>query len=1409
MKAPTKVLVWLGVAFCGVLAVGQAAFGLSSPLHSHDVIAPAVPDDPPVRISVGDAAVAEGDTGTTAATFTVTLSRVHTLPVAVDYATANDTATAPDDYLPSSGTLLFAPGVTSLPVPVLVNGDTTDEAGERFFVNLSNAVNGVIQDGQGFGLITDDDGPAISIGDVTAPEGNSGTSTASFVVSLSAPSPQAVSAHYATANGSATTPSDYLAAAGTVSIPAGQTSKTVDVTLNGDLADEANETFDVNLTGALNGTIADAQGVGKITDDDAAPSLSVNDMTVSEGNSGTINATFTVTLAPASGQTVTLDYATGDDTATSGEDYQSTSGQLSFPAGQTTRTITVPVFGDTVDETTEAFTAGLSNAANATIADGQGVGTITDDDGPAISIGDVVVTEGDSGTTTASFVASLSAASPQTVAASFATANGTATAPADYLAAAGVVTFAPGETTRSVDVTVNGDLFDELDETYVVNLSGPVNGTIGDAQGLGTIADDDAQPSLSVDDVTVTEGSSGNVNATFTVALSQATGQPVTVDYATSDGTATAPADYAARSGQVSFPVGQATRTVTVPVNPDLLDEIDENFTVNLSGAVNAAIADGQGLATISDDDALPALSIDDVSVAEGNSGTAIAALTVSLDTASGRAVSVGFATADGTAHEPGDYPAAGGSLVFAAGQTTRTFSLVVNGDTLIEGNETFFVNLVDAVNATIADGQGVVTIVDDETAPTLSIGNAAVTEGNSGTVNATFTVTLAPVSAQTVTVQYATADGTATAPADYAATSGQLSFPPGETTRTVVVAVRGDVLDEVNETFTVNLSNAVNATIADGQGVGTITDDDPPPALSINDVSVTEGNSGTTAATFTVSLNTPSGRAVSVDYASANGTALAPTDYGAVNGTLVFAPGQTSKQLTIAVQGDTLDEDDETFFVNLLNAVNATIADAQGVGTILDDDPVPSLSIDDVVVTEGNSGTFNATFTVSLDAASGRQVTVNYATADGTAIAPGDYQARSGTLTFAAGQTSRPVNVPIVGDTIDENNESFTVNLSGAVNATIADAQAVGTIIDDDGQPALTVQDVAVNEGNSGTVNAIFTVTLAPVSGQTVTVDYATADGTAAAGSDYQPRSGELTFTAGASTRQVVVPVNGDVLDEIDETFTVTLSNPVNAILADPLGLGTIADDDLPPELSIADASVTEGTSGTTAATFTIVLSTASGRAVTIDGATADATAQAPGDYLALPPTPLTFAPGQTTREITVLVNGDPIVEADETFVLNLSNPAGATIGDAQGLGRIANDDAIPPPPPPPPPPPLPPPPPPPPPPAQRLATSALFVPPAGARLSAPPLLAWRAVTKARFYNVQLYRGGRKILSIWPRRSRMKLKPTWTYRGRSFRLRRGAYTWLVWPAFGSEAKPRFGAKLGQSTFLMIRNARA
>jgi Calx-beta domain/CARDB len=229
-----------------------------------------------------------------------------------------------------------------------------------------------------------------------------------------------------------------------------------------------------------------------------------------------------------------------------------------------------------------------------------------------------------------------------------------------------------------------------------------------------------------------------------------------------------------------------------------------------------------------------------------------------------------------------------------------------------------------------------------------VSVGDATVTEGDSGTVNATFTVSLSRPSATPVTVDFATADGTATAPGDYASTSGTLTFAPGETSKAVTTTVNGDTVCEVDESFFLNLSNATGATIVDGQGQGTILNDDScVPDVSINDVSVTEGNSGVTNATFTVTLSQTTVNPVSVDFATADGTATAPSDYAATAGTLAFAPGDLSKTVTVPVNGDLLFEPDETFVVNLTTAVGASIADGQGQGTILNDDPAPPEALD------------------------------------------------------------------------------------------------------------------------------------------------------------------------------------------------------------------------------------------------------------------------------------------------------------------------------------------------------------------------------------------------------------------------------------------------------------------------------
>jgi hypothetical protein len=221
-------------------------------------------------------------------------------------------------------------------------------------------------------------------------------------------------------------------------------------------------------------------------------------------------------------------------------------------------------------------------------------------------------------------------------------------------------------------------------------------------------------------------------------------------------------------------------------------------------------------------------------------------------------------------------------------------------------------------------------------------------------------------------------------------------------------------------------------------------------PSLVVSDVTVTEGDSGAKNAVFTVVLSASSADPVSVDYATADGSAKAPDDYAAASGTLTFAPGELSKRVTIAVAGDILDEPHETYSVDLSNAVGATIADGRGAGTILDNDPEVSISLDDVTRAEANGP---ATFNVSLSKASGKVVTVAYASADGSAVAGNDYGSRSGTLIFLAGDTSKSVSVPLVDDEIAEGEETFTVSLSSAVNASLADAVGVGTILDDDAE--------------------------------------------------------------------------------------------------------------------------------------------------------------------------------------------------------------------------------------------------------------------------------------------------------------------------------------------------------------------
>ncbi len=648
--------------------------------------------------------------------------------------------------------------------------------------------------------------------------------------------------------------------------------------------------------------------------------------------------------------------------------------------------------------------------------------------------------------------------------------------------------------------------------------------------------------------------------ATFTLTLDQAPQETVSVQVATAPASASAPEDFAALQTQVTFDPGQLQATVSVPLNPDALDEDDETFTLELSGAQGLGIADPSGTATITDDDSSPGVTIDDVVVPEGDEGTSPATFTVSLDAPSGRIITVAYTTQVGSATSPGDYAGSQGELSFAPGQTERTIQVPVNGDVLFEGDESFTLVLSAPTHATLIDAQGTATITDDDPLPPPQVVVSDPVANESDAV-ATFTLTLDQAPQETVSVQVATAPASASAPEDFAALQTQVTFDPGQLQATVSVPLNPDALDEDDETFTLELSGAQGLGIADPSGTATITDDDSSPGVTIDDVVVPEGDEGTSPATFTVSLDAPSGRIITVAYTTQVGSATSPGDYAGSQGELSFAPGQTERTIQVPVNGDVLFEGDESFTLVLSAPTHATLIDAQGTATITDDDPLPppQVVVSDPVANESDAV---ATFTLTLDQAPQETVSVQVATAPASASAPEDFAALQTQVTFDPGQLQATVSVPLNPDALDEDDETFTLELSGAQGLGIADPSGTATITDDDSSPGVTIDDVVVPEGDEGTSPATFTVSLDAPSGRIITVAYTTQVGSATSPGDYAGSQGELSFAPGQTERTIQVPVNGDVLFEGDESFTLVLSAPTHATLIDAQGTATITDD-------------------------------------------------------------------------------------------------------------------------------------------------------------------------------------------------------------------------------------------------------
>ncbi len=1248
-------------------------------------------------LTIDDARVVEGDNGAADAVFTVTLSQACQGDVKVDYTTADGTALSGSDYQATVGTLTIPAGQLSGTIRVPVFGDTIEEADETFLVNLANPVNAIIRDAQGQGTIVNDEQPRLTIDDVVVQEGNAGSSDAVFTVTLSRANPQAaVQVDFATSDGTATAGSDYTAVAGTMAIPAGQLTGTIRVPILGDGVVEPDETFFVDLNRPVNALILDGQGKGTIMNDDVAPpTLSIDDVRVVEGNAGLTRATFTVTLSRAIDQVVKFHFAVSDGTATLGEDFGNSSGDNLIQAGQTTVTLNVSVKGDTLVEPDETFFMTLSNPQNAALLRDMGIGTIVNDDQPMlanISIDDATCVEGNE-RTNLMFHVTLSGPSTVPVSVDYATTDGTAqVVDNDYAAASGTLTFAPGMTNLPVTVMVNGDTKVEPDETLFVHLSNPTNVLMLSPDGQGTILNDDSEGPIGIyiDDAAVSEGNTGFVQAQFQVMLSAPSAVPVSVDYATSDGTAVAGSDYVATNGTLVIPAGQTSAYIPVDVIGDVLVEpSEEHFYVSLSNATNAAIMLSPAEGTIVSDE-LPPFGGDNL---------------------------------------PGEGPCVCTPLVMNWHYTgvENWFVKAAGGDMVIE----FTAQTVNATDPERLQGR-----VYDSSGALVAEAYVSYTaaEAAKHPFSTNVQVTLAARTAGDVLrVEIRTPPPTLQTQTHYklqfcGATEAGLNSPSfrgfeGDPGKWVFHVQAGE--DLVVDLFTNRMPEplAINKVLALIDPLGNMVM--PPTVVPLGpgpEINVPSAIPGTwtllvfrgpddgfhyrlaklTGADQGIYLNwrgagggikrgviyhngqlatgigymvTMTPRFGDVDVVSTNANAALDTrmyQYTA-NGEFEFKnlpAGDYRVDVRPQTQGvSTPPPQFDRFFCNdvITNRFDTETVDV-------------GISLDSMAsITEGNSETTDVTLNVFLSQPRTVPVSVRYRTGDGDATAAdADYLPSSGVVTFPSGITNQTITVKAVGDTKVEWDEHFYVELFQPTNAYLANWMSMVFIRNDDAALTLNINDAATVEGDRGQRAAVFTVSLSQPASQEVAVDFATADGMAQAGTDYRTNWGTIRFAPGSTSQTIAVRVNGDTLVESNETFFVDLSNPVNAMLDDPQGQGTILNDDqlaIEVGLTLQDVRVIEGNAGVSEAVFLAQLSSASGQTVTVHFATADGTATAGSDYVAASGD-LVFASGETVKSIRVLVNGDTEVEPNETFFVNLDSPVNASLWKGQAAGTIINDD-------------------------------------------------------------------------------------------------------------------------------------
>jgi hypothetical protein len=903
------------------------------------------------------------------------------------------------------------------------------------------------------------------------------------------------------------------------------------------------------------------------------------------------------------------------------------SGMLAFAAGQAHAVIAIDIAGDTLLEGDEGFAVWLAApSAGVQLGTASAAATVRDDDRPVLSIAALAADrpEGDAGPGDVTFLVTRAgdASAPVSVALSVA---GSGAAPADAadfaggLPQAGLVTFAAGETSHVVTLQLAGDTAVEADEGFVVTLSAPSGGaTIGTASAAGVIRNDDAALHLAALAADRAEGDAGTTAFTFLVTREGHLGGAASAAWSVL-GSGANPADaadfagFALPSGIVAFAPGEASQVVTVAVATDLAMEADEGFELRLAAPIGATLAQDAAAGVIRNDDVSAVLSVAALASdrAEANGGTVpfTFAVTRGGDLSVAASVSWSVAGSGASPAAAADFAGGvlpGGTIGFGIGETSQTITVLVAGERLVEADEGFAVTLAAPSSGAVLGTAGAAGVIrNDDTGLRVAALSADQAEGSGGVTPFTFLVTRegALGGASSVAWSVLGITGNPASAADFesgAMPTGMLAFAPGEASQVVTLPVLGDALVEAAEAFQLRLSAPVGAILLTAGANGVIRNDDIAATLSVAPLLAdrAEGHAGTTAFTFAVTRGGGVSEAVSAAWSVA-GSGAAPADAadfaGGVlpSGVVAFAPGETSRIITVEVAGDAVTEPDESFTLSLsAPSAGAVLATAAAAATIRADDAVaaPTLSIAALTSdrAEANGGSVPFTFAVTRggDLSVAASVSWSVAGSGASPAAAADFAGGvlpGGTIGFAIGETSQTITVLVAGERLVEADEGFAVTLAApSPGAVLGLASAAGVIRNDDTGLRVAALSADQAEGSGGVTPFTFLVTREGVLGGASSVAWSVLGitGNAASAADFEGGAmpaGSVSFAPGEASQVVTVQVLGDALVEATEAFQLRLSAPVGAILLNVGANGSIRNDDVaaPPAAPAAPGDI------------------------------------------------------------------------------------------------------------------------------------------------------------------------------------------------------------------------------------------